>query len=113
MKRKIFLTLALLTLFANVLFAVDVAGQMEILAPGLQFKDSYTIRSDKNFFTDYDPLNLDGTLNAVIEIPAGTNAKWEVDSKTGILSWEIKDGKPRMVKYLGYPGNYGMVPRVG
>ena len=27
------------------------------------------------------------------------------------MIWEFKDGKPRIVKYLGYPGNYGMVPK--
>jgi inorganic pyrophosphatase len=47
----------------------------------------------------------------VIEIPAGTAAKWEVDKKDGSLKWEFKEGKPRIVKYLGYPGNYGMVPQ--
>lgn len=65
----------------------------------------------KNLITDIAPQNADGTINAVIEIPAGTNEKWEVTKPDGILELERKKGKPRIIKYLGYPGNYGMVPR--
>lgn len=63
----------------------------------------------ENLLTSAPPRNPDGSVNALIEIPAGTNAKWEVNGK-GVLEWEIKDGKPRVVDYLGYPGSYGMVP---
>ena len=55
-------------------------------------------------------VNDDGTVNVVVEIPAGTDAKWEV-GEDGALRWEFKDGAPRVVRYLPYPGNYGMVPR--
>jgi len=48
---------------------------------------------------------------AVIEVPAGTTEKWEVVKDTGHLEWEFKKGKPRKVKYLGYPGNYGFIPQ--
>lgn len=27
------------------------------------------------------------------------------------MAWEIKNGKPRVVTYLSYVGNYGMIPR--
>lgn len=56
------------------------------------------------------PINHNGTVNVLIEIPAGTNDKWELNKETGELEWELKDGKPRVVNYLGYPGNYGMIP---
>lgn len=69
-----------------------------------------TSLAEENFITDYEPINDDGTVNAVIEIPAGTNEKWEVQKKTGKLELKTKNGKPRIVKYLGYPGNYGMIP---
>jgi inorganic pyrophosphatase len=52
----------------------------------------------------------DTLFNFVAEIPAGTNAKWEVDKATGTLHWEQKNGRPRVVQYLAYPGNYGMIP---
>ena len=57
------------------------------------------------------PINSDGTVNVVVEIPTGTNEKWEVSKKTGDIEWEFKKGKPRIVKFLGYPTNYGMIPR--
>ncbi len=64
-----------------------------------------------NLYTDIAPTNADGTVNAVVEIPAGTHAKWETDTESGRIFWELKNGAPRIVKYLGYPGDYGMVPQ--
>ncbi len=64
-----------------------------------------------NLYTDYGARNADGSINAVIEIPAGDNRKWETDTTNGRIYWELKDGAPRYVKYVGYTGNYGMVPR--
>lgn len=67
---------------------------------------------EKNLLEDFTPLLDNGNINVVIEIPAGTNEKFEVDKATGQLKLEIlKDGKPRLVNYLPYPFNYGMVPR--
>ncbi len=81
------------------------------VAPGLTVIDDYTIAADKSFLDYAEPVNADGTINVVVEIPAGTVAKWEVTKPGGKLAWEFKDGKPREVRYLGYPGNYGMLPR--
>jgi inorganic pyrophosphatase len=47
----------------------------------------------------------------LVEIPTGTREKWEVNDKTGHIEWEFRDGKPREVKFLGYPGNYGFIPQ--
>ena len=69
------------------------------------------LQGEKNYLTGYPALNVDGTVNVVIEIPAGHTAKYEVNKKTGMLELEQKNGKPRFVKYVGYPGNYGMIPR--
>jgi inorganic pyrophosphatase len=81
------------------------------LAAGIP--DTLVFNPDKhlNLFKDIGALNADGTVNAVIEIPQGTNAKWETDVVTGRLFWEIKKGAKRVVAYLGYPTNYGMAPR--
>jgi len=57
------------------------------------------------------PRDSSGLVHVVIEIPAGTNAKWEVSKETGRLVWEQRDGRPRVVAFLPYPGNYGFVPR--
>lgn len=68
--------------------------------------------SGKFHYVDgYKPLSDLETIQVVVEIPAGTTQKWEVNKTDGKLHWEVKDGKPRIVQYLGYPGNYGMVPR--
>jgi len=85
-----------------------------LVTPGFRVVDNCLVpkwHRHFNFYRDIRPLNADGTVNAVIEIPAGTNAKWEVSEETGVMCWEIKNGAPRLVKYLGYPTNYGMIPR--
>ncbi len=77
----------------------------------LTMKDPYTLIGKKHFLKDYPPVDSSGNINVVVEIPTGTNEKWEVDKTEGNLKWEKKAGKPRIVSYLGYPGNYGMIPR--
>ena len=67
--------------------------------------------NDFNLQTDIKPILENGEVNAVIEIPAGTTEKWEYSKSTGKLQREMVDNKPRTVKYLGYPGNYGMIPK--
>ena len=70
----------------------------------------YVISGDKHFVDGYVPFFKNGDINAIIEIPAGTVQKWEVDKSDGDMKWEFVDGKPRRVNYLGYPANYGMIP---
>ena len=85
-----------------------------LIADGFRLEGySLIYNADKNLslYTAFPAVNSDGTVNTVIEIPAGTNGKWEVTEETGVLSWEIKNGKPRMIKYMAYPWNYGMIPR--
>lgn len=52
-----------------------------------------------DFLSDFQPVDVNGDVQVVIEIPSGSTAKWEV-----------RNGKPRIVNYLGYPGHYGMIP---
>lgn len=80
------------------------------LAAGLTFADNLTVRSSVDFLRGLDPKAAGDLVHAVVEIPAGSDEKWEV-KRDGVMRWDIKDGKPRHVKYLGYPCNYGMVPR--
>ncbi len=93
----------------GITFLPQTRGQ----APSRGYKspDRYTLIGPKNFLTGYPAINADETVNAVIEIPAGTIAKWEVTKGDGVLRWEFENRKPREVQYLGYPANYGMVPR--
>jgi inorganic pyrophosphatase len=67
--------------------------------------------NSQSYLNDYEAQLANGDVNVVIEIPAGTTGKWEVTKPEGELRWEIRDGKPRVVQYLGYPANYGMIPR--
>jgi inorganic pyrophosphatase len=57
-----------------------------------------------------DSIYHEGKINVLVEIPAGTNQKWELDKTDRILKWEKVEEELRIVKYLGYPGNYGMIP---
>lgn len=63
----------------------------------------------KSLYDGNPARNEDGSVNVVVEIPAGSNAKWETN-KQGELFWEVRDGAPRIVNFLPYPGNYGMIP---
>jgi inorganic pyrophosphatase len=69
------------------------------------------LRGERSYWSGYDPINVDGTVNVVIEIPAGTTAKYETNKRNGMLELEQKNGVPRYVQYLGYPVNYGAIPR--
>ena len=64
-----------------------------------------------NFLSDVKAISEDGAINAVIEIPAGTINKWALDKSSGEIRWEKINKKPRVINYIGYPGNYGMIPR--
>jgi inorganic pyrophosphatase len=50
-------------------------------------------------------------FNMVVEIPAGTNEKWQTSALSGSLYFEHVDGKPRIIEYLAYPFNYGFIPQ--
>lgn len=56
------------------------------------------------------PKSSNGFFQTVIEIPAGTNKKMELDKGSGEIRQDIKDGLPRVIDYMPYPGNYGYVP---
>lgn len=51
-----------------------------------------------------------GHLRAVVEIPAGTNHKIEINPKTGYFEADSIENKVRVVDFLPYPGNYGFIP---
>jgi inorganic pyrophosphatase len=64
----------------------------------------------RNFLTGYDARTADGLVNMVVEIPAGTNEKWETLKSGEGIEWEMAEGEGRVIRYLAYPANYGMVP---
>lgn len=75
--------------------------------------DEETIVATRHLSSGYPARNRDDTVNAVIEIPTGTTAKFEVDEDDGFLRWALdrEDRSRREIDYLAYPVNYGMVPR--
>lgn len=122
--RRLVAATSLLALVAAPLVAAAVnrADQVDfLLAPGYRLvpgdyaagvPDTLVFNhKHRNLFTDIAPRNPDGTINAVIEIPQGDDKKFETDVVTGQMFWELKKGAPRLVKYLGYPANYGMAPQ--
>ena len=69
------------------------------------------ITGKKNFFHEYNAFNNDGTINVIVEIPAGDNDKWELWKKDGSIRWEFQNNSFRKIKYLPYISNYGFVPQ--
>ena len=87
-------------------------GGLAADAPGSGAQvDPHLHPGSAHFIDDFPARTPSGDVNVVVEIPAGTDSKWEVTKPGGELRWQIKNGAPRVVKYLGYPGNYGMIPR--
>jgi inorganic pyrophosphatase len=98
------------TLFASNSADTETTASTVTFANGLTQIDPYTLKSPVHFVDGINPVAGKDLVRAVVEIPTGTTAKWEVDKSDGNLKWEFKKGSPRVVKYLGYPGNYGMIP---
>jgi inorganic pyrophosphatase len=65
-----------------------------------------------DYLHDIAAFASDSLVNVVIEIPAGTNQKWEVSKTTGQIEWErVTPDSFRLIDYLPYPANYGFVPQ--
>jgi inorganic pyrophosphatase len=66
---------------------------------------------NRNTMRDVKKLPLRGEkgYNAIIEVPAGTNRKLEIQPDGQFVAEKI-DGKDRVVNFLPYPGNYGFIP---
>lgn len=58
----------------------------------------------------YPMKSAEGFFHAIVEIPAGTNAKYEFDAETVTYEIDQRDGKDRIIQYLPYFGNYGFIP---
>lgn len=47
----------------------------------------------------------------VVEIPAGTNLKYEFNKESQQFEVENIDSRPRSIDFLPYPGNYGYIQK--
>ena len=54
-------------------------------------------------------INFSDNYSAIVEIPAGTNKKFEYNYSTKTFEIEIINGLERTINYLPYPGNYGFI----
>jgi inorganic pyrophosphatase len=105
---------ALCLLAIAVLFRVPhraIVGGAPV-SPAALAIDGDTLIGSRHFVRGYPATNADGSVNAVIEIPAGTTAKFEVNDD-GMMRWARarEDGKRREIDYLPFVVNYGMVPQ--
>ena len=73
--------------------------------------NEFTLQSSASFLDGWPARAEKSQIHVVVEIPAGTSQKWEVTKPDGRMVWELKKGKRRIVQYLPYPANYGMVPQ--
>ncbi|MBT8265602.1 MAG: inorganic diphosphatase [Bacteroidia bacterium] len=55
-------------------------------------------------------FSKDNILHAVVEIPAGTNKKYEFNVQSQSFEIDKKNGKERRIDFLPYVGNYGFIP---
>lgn len=109
--RTLPLFLALTMLACVSLTGSATAKDGHLFAKGLKRVNDHTYKSKTNMWTNRRARNDDGTINVVVEIPAGTNEKWEVSEDGSKLLWEFTGDAPRRIDYLPYPGNYGMISR--
>lgn len=99
-------------LFGFVSFSCQERGKNSVtVLPPLPQVEEYSIKDSVHFLHGYPAMVGDSMVNVVIEIPTGTLEKWEVNKENGHLELPEIDGVRRVVDYLGYPGNYGMVPQ--
>ena len=54
---------------------------------------SLAYAEEKNLISDIYPFNEDETINAVVEIPAGTSEKWEVSKDGSQIVQQIENNK--------------------
>lgn len=48
-------------------------------------------------------------VNCIIEIPAGSSKKIEINKDSNIFEVDLRQGKERIINYLPYPANYGFI----
>lgn len=71
-----------------------------------------TVIDTHDYLNDFTTFTTGKLVNIIVEIPAGTNQKWEVNKDSGYLEWERNSQDSlRLIKFLSYPANYGLIPQ--
>lgn len=68
------------------------------------------VQVGKKNYKKLPAITENGAINMVVEIPAGTNHKYEYDPEDKAFEVEEVNGQKRVVDFLPYPGNYGFIP---
>ena len=123
MKRILIFVLFLISSLSTSVWALDDVRCGELLPKGLVFaKDCQSIRGTGKLNLYTLPARTPyGLVNALVTMPAGTNAKWVVDKASGTLKVETASlgivigggtapSQPVIINYLGQVANYGIVP---
>lgn len=79
----------------------------------LLFLLSIVLTTGCNLKVDYyqvSSFSENGAVNAVVEIPSGTNSKYEYDSDLQEFVIDQENGIDRSINFLSYPANYGFIP---
>ena len=87
----------------------------EAMANKIQFLHKLAEICDLNTHIYMDHYTLPsfsaaGHLQAVIEIPAGTNTKYEYNQQLLQFQPDVREGHTRRLDFLSYPLNYGFIP---
>jgi len=61
----------------------------EIFNKKIKILNEYKVIGEKNFISGYKTFLSKDTINVVIEIPKGTNEKWEVSKIDGSLEHDF------------------------
>lgn len=92
---------------------MDIFNKSGLLKITLVFFLSIVLFACQQMVTDApknEQLHSDKSCYAIVEIPAGTNKKMELNKTTNRIEQDEIDGKKRMINFLPYPGNYGYIP---
>ena len=100
-------SLLLLSAATAALLGVDAVRSETV---GVRALDAYTLVGEHNLHSGFEALSGKDRVRVVVEMPAGSSEKWEVDPQDGALRLQIKNGLPRHVDYLPLPVNYGSIP---
>ncbi len=71
---------------------------------------SYNPVEQSKITYDLPTYGANNGITAVVEIPAGTNKKFEYDPVVKQMLRDLENDIPRTINFLPYPGNYGFVP---
>jgi len=69
--------------------------------------DSHVTKMNHLALPSFSP---NGHLQGVIEIPAGTNTKYEYNKQLFQFQPDMRAGQVRRVDFMSYPLNYGFIP---